>query len=436
MTHDTTTTTTQWWHNILNYKEFMAVAMVFSITRLAILSFFHHYHQPQQQQHQQHHLKSIIRNYHSPPSSSIPPLLEGPVRFNRRFSWFASSSSSTSTSTTSSTISSSTAVFLLSSAATSLTFLSSTSAAAALDSAASSTDKSNISRHQHQQFSSFPSQAMSSNHNHNSDDNNNKKKKNETDNDNDDNDKNNRDISSSESHHTTIETGYLNAKDAYDLDQELFSTGYTLEQLMELAGLAVAEAIYDISPPLSLVLSADPLKQKTVLVVCGPGNNGGDGLVAARHLIMFGYNVVVVYPKRSSREEHYEKLVKQCNDVGVQIYDSIPSEQHEDDENIIINNMKKFDVIVDSIFGFSFKGEAREPFGSIIQKMIELQQTQKIPIVAVDVPSGWNVDEGDVANTGMVPDVLVSLTAPKLCSKEFKGRHFVGGKFFFFLVIT
>eukprot|EP01083_Nonionella_stella_P259112 885021_1 len=239
----------------------------------------------------------------------------------------------------------------------------------------------------------------------------------------------------------TIDTGYLNAKDAYELDQQLFSTGYTLEQLMELAGLAVAEAVYDVSPPVQVPLfptasasvSVSNAKER-VLIVCGPGNNGGDGLVAARHLVMFGYEVVVVYPKRSSREEHYSKLVKQCEDVGVVVLDSLPKEDENIDEdngngNGNGNSMMAYAVIVDAIFGFSFKGEAREPFGSIIRKMIEMQQGQQIPIIAVDVPSGWNVDEGDVANTGMVPDVLVSLTAPKLCSKEFKGRHYVGGRF-------
>lgn len=178
-----------------------------------------------------------------------------------------------------------------------------------------------------------------------------------------------------------IETGYLNAEDAYDLDQQLFSTGYTLEQLMELAGLAVAEAVYDVSPPCTE-------QKQRALIVCGPGNNGGDGLVAGRHLVMFGYDVVVVYPKRSSREPHYSKLVKQCEDVGVQVLDDIPG--HVDE---------KFDIIVDAIFGFSFKGQAREPFASIIQTMMEMQQKQQALIIAVDVPSGWNVDEGDVANT-------------------------------------
>jgi NAD(P)H-hydrate repair Nnr-like enzyme with NAD(P)H-hydrate epimerase domain len=58
----------------------------------------------------------------------------------------------------------------------------------------------------------------------------------------------------------TIETGYLDAKDAYDLDQHLFANGYTLEQLMELAGLAVAEAVYQSVPPSDLDSDSDPVR--------------------------------------------------------------------------------------------------------------------------------------------------------------------------------
>jgi hypothetical protein len=55
-------------------------------------------------------------------------------------------------------------------------------------------------------------------------------------------------IETTMSNNADIDTGYLNAKDAYDLDQHLFANGYTLEQLMELAGLAVAEAVYQAIP--------------------------------------------------------------------------------------------------------------------------------------------------------------------------------------------
>ena len=61
--------------------------------------------------------------------------------------------------------------------------------------------------------------------------------------------------------------------------------GYTLAQLMELAGLSVAQASHDF---ISTELKKSP-KDCRILTICGPGNNGGDGVVAARHLKMFGY---------------------------------------------------------------------------------------------------------------------------------------------------
>jgi hydroxyethylthiazole kinase-like uncharacterized protein yjeF len=214
-----------------------------------------------------------------------------------------------------------------------------------------------------------------------------------------------------------MSTGYLNAADAAALDAELMSKpGYSLEQLMELAGLAVAEAIYQSIPPINL-----EDRRRKILLICGPGNNGGDGLVAARHLVFFNhYDCVIVYPKRSNKE-HFVNLVKQCQDVGITFLEEMPSKEE----------MKMYDAIIDSIFGFSFTGgQPREPFATILKQMIQAQQTHSsLKVISVDVPSGWDVDQGDVANTGFVPDILISLTTPKLCSKEFMGRHFIGGRF-------
>lgn len=86
----------------------------------------------------------------------------------------------------------------------------------------------------------------------------------------------------------------LGAKAAAALDQELMSTGaFSIDQLMELAGLAVSQAVYRLQPLES---------GRRILVACGPGNNGGDGLVAARHLRHYGYNPTVFYPKRSKND--------------------------------------------------------------------------------------------------------------------------------------
>ena len=73
---------------------------------------------------------------------------------------------------------------------------------------------------------------------------------------------------------------YLSQEEAQNIDQELFTEySFSVDQLMELAGLSVAVALTKAYPKQS--------GQSNVLVVCGPGNNGGDGLVAARHLKMF-----------------------------------------------------------------------------------------------------------------------------------------------------
>ena len=61
--------------------------------------------------------------------------------------------------------------------------------------------------------------------------------------------------------------------------------------------------------------------------------------------------------------------------------------------------------------------------------MLTLLTQSKLPIVSVDIPSGWDVEKGNELGTGLQPDVLVSLTAPKLGVKSFKGRHFLGGRF-------
>merc|ERR1712118_265837 len=86
-----------------------------------------------------------------------------------------------------------------------------------------------------------------------------------------------------------------------------------------------------------------------------------------------------------------------------------------------------FDVALDAIFGFSFKGEPRYPFKEMLEALKASPPSLKV--ASVDVPSGWDVEEGDVTGQGLRPDVLISLTAPKKSAAMFKGRHYVGGRF-------
>ncbi|KAL9708828.1 hypothetical protein Ac2012v2_007983 [Leucoagaricus gongylophorus] len=211
----------------------------------------------------------------------------------------------------------------------------------------------------------------------------------------------------------TIAMRYLTARLAQQIDEELMNAAgaFSIDQLMELAGLACAQ---------SLATVYDSEKYPRVLVCCGPGNQGGDGLVAARHLEMFGYKPTVFLPKLGSKDV-YKRLMTQCQNMSIPILTSfLPN-----DVSPLRQALSESDVIMDAIFGFSFQPPVRAPFDSVLSLLAQ----SKLPIVSVDIPSGWDVEKGDEFGLGLQPDVLVSLTAPKMGVKSFKGRHFLGGRF-------
>ncbi|CAG8619816.1 32877_t:CDS:10 [Racocetra persica] len=197
---------------------------------------------------------------------------------------------------------------------------------------------------------------------------------------------------------------YLTQQLAKTIDEELMSQagGFSIDQLMELAGLSVAQAIAKVY---------DNLKYPRVLICCGPGNNGGDGLVAARHLFHFGYKPNIFYPKQT-KNELYQRLIVQCDNLNIPF------------TNNLSNQLKQSDLVIDAIFGFSFSGEIRAPFDQVIQMLKET----KLPIASIDIPSAWDVEKGNINGRGFTPAILISLTSPKLCAKQYNGIHFLGGR--------
>lgn len=203
---------------------------------------------------------------------------------------------------------------------------------------------------------------------------------------------------------------FLDAQTAQAIDVKLMNTpGFSIDQLMELAGYSVACAAHNYKQNY-----ARDTNNRNVLVFSGPGNNGGDGLVAARHLKHFGYSPKIVYPK-AVKSQLFENLVQQCADLNIPILD----------QTVPIGELDAAGLIIDALFGFSFKGPSREPFSSIIQQF----RTTKSPVLSVDIPSGWNVDEGDVHDTGFSPSALISLTLPKRSVHSYEGVHYIGGRF-------
>lgn len=197
---------------------------------------------------------------------------------------------------------------------------------------------------------------------------------------------------------------YLKQKEAIDIDVELFNEyRFSVDQLMELAGLSCASAIVSCYP-----------EAKRVLLCCGPGNNGGDGLVCARHLKHFGSQPSIYYPKRTENQL-YKNLTYQCESLDIPFVDSVSKDYLDN----------SFDLVVDAVFGFSFKPPVREAFLPVISAL----KDTNVPVCSIDIPSGWDVEAGKPTE-GIEPQMLVSLTAPKLCAKDFKGKfHCLGGRF-------
>uniref|UniRef100_A0A9J2PH48 NAD(P)H-hydrate epimerase n=1 Tax=Ascaris lumbricoides TaxID=6252 RepID=A0A9J2PH48_ASCLU len=201
---------------------------------------------------------------------------------------------------------------------------------------------------------------------------------------------------------------YLKQDEAIAIDQELFTEyGFSVDQLMELAGLSCAHAV------------ASSFPRGKVLVVAGPGNNGGDGFVCARHLKLFGYTPSILYPKQSS-SDLMKRLVTQVTKMGINFVNEDTIKQPSDISN-------DYALVVDAIFGFSFRPPLRSPFDTIIDAITK----SAVPVFSIDVPSGWHVEDGPPADGAAIsPSVLISLTAPKLCARHASGiPHYLGGRF-------
>lgn len=180
---------------------------------------------------------------------------------------------------------------------------------------------------------------------------------------------------------------FLNQEEATNIDVELFNDyKFSVDQLMELAGLSCAHAI------------AKEFPSAEVLVVAGPGNNGGDGLVAARHLSLMNFKPHIYYPKRTDKPL-FNNLVAQCALMDIPFIDTCPDTL----------TAMKYKFIVDGLFGFSFKPPVREAFKDVM----DLMTSSGLPVVSIDIPSGWHVETGPDGGKHIKPSLLISLTGKK-----------------------
>jgi len=170
--------------------------------------------------------------------------------------------------------------------------------------------------------------------------------------------------------------------------------------LMENAALRVVEF---------LEMKFSPLGRKKMVVLCGKGNNGGDGLAIARHLSSL-CNEVCVYLACSPDELKGDALVNYQTLVAARksTYDSAIIVEVVDDNTL--NAIYGDVVVVDALLGTGFKGEVR---GKVVEAALEFLHTTPHPVVAVDLPSGMNADTGAMAPRSPYAKYTVTLASPK-----------------------
>lgn len=176
--------------------------------------------------------------------------------------------------------------------------------------------------------------------------------------------------------------------------------------LMENAGRNVAEEVVKMIDSFS-TSKVKPQNTK-VAILCGKGNNGGDGFVLARHLHNHTIPVVVFLVAKIS-----EVLRDGDADTNLQILlkMKIPVQEVLDitGVNSVLKEMNGSDILIDALFGTGLSGEVREPFKTLIHGMNNLNK----PIVSVDIPSGLDCNSGAVLGVAVKATKTVTFAVGK-----------------------
>ncbi len=183
-----------------------------------------------------------------------------------------------------------------------------------------------------------------------------------------------------------------------EIDRNAASIGLTTETLMENAGRAVAEETRKL---------VGNVIGKHILVIVGPGNNGGDGLVAGRYLEDWGAEVTLYLCSQRSADDKNLALAKERGISVIQV-----------DQDKGFASLDEFlassEVVIDAVFGTGRSRAVEGVFKQVLTKVVTAKQkNSQLLVVAVDVPSGLDSDTGAVDPNCPFADATVALGYPK-----------------------
>lgn len=228
----------------------------------------------------------------------------------------------------------------------------------------------------------------------------------------------------------------LDSAQVAELERRIAEAGTPLSELMERAGAAVADAVREIVEHRAARRAEERAAQLAyaralahdasvafvepdvedepprVVVLCGSGNNGGDGWVAARLLAQEGYGVTVATARPAAEITAQPALgaaaeaarVLESHGARILVRPGILE---------LIMHLSLADVAVDAMLGTGFSGAmVREPYGGWITAANEMREGG-LSVVAADVPSGLSAQTGEAADPCIEADITVTMIVRK-----------------------
>jgi NAD(P)H-hydrate epimerase len=182
--------------------------------------------------------------------------------------------------------------------------------------------------------------------------------------------------------------------------------------LMENAGRNAAQIIHERYGPAG-----------RAFVICGTGNNGGDGCVVARHLHNAGLSVrLLVTGDEAKMSPEMAVNYKIARAMGIDLTTAID----EAAQARAVATVTSDDVVIDAILGTGFRGEVRSPLAELI---CGLNASHRRAVVAIDVPSGLDCDTGQASTSTVRADLTITFVAEKVGFDHPQARAHTGEVF-------
>jgi NAD(P)H-hydrate epimerase len=183
--------------------------------------------------------------------------------------------------------------------------------------------------------------------------------------------------------------------------------GIFLVQMMELAGFNLMS--------LTRRVLEGSLNNKSVVVLAGKGNNGGGGLVAARHMYNCGAKVLVLVSQRQQINPIVKARLQTLRALGIKIL-------FFNKKLNIRQILSESDLLIDALIGYSLEGNPRYP----ISEIIEQANASPTAIVSLDLPSGLDANTGKSYRPCIKADHTLTLALPKKGLLKNEAREYIG----------